>query len=378
MDDAFYMQLALDIAKRGIGLTSPNPVVGAVVVKNGEIVGKGYHRKAGGAHAEVNAIKKAGEMSVGATLFVNLEPCNHSGRTPPCTRSIVEAGIRRVVAAMPDPNPDVEGKGIAYLRNKGLDVSLGTCEEDARTLNEAFIKYVKTKRPFVTVKCAMTLDGRIATKSGDSKWITGKEARSFVHEMRHASDAIIVGVNTVKKDNPRLTTRRGDIKDADPARVVLDTHLTIPENATILQIKSDSATIVITGAGDSDAVKIEKQSRLEQMGVMVLQSPLQNGQLAWEPLMARLGGMGITSLMIEGGSRVIGSALRAGIVDKIVFFYAPKILGGDDGYPVTKGQGPNSIEQSLRIKDMQVRKFGQDIMVEGYVDNTTGNNIINQ
>ncbi|MEE8541962.1 MAG: bifunctional diaminohydroxyphosphoribosylaminopyrimidine deaminase/5-amino-6-(5-phosphoribosylamino)uracil reductase RibD, partial [Desulfobacterales bacterium] len=325
MDDTFYMQLALDLAKRGIGFTSPNPVVGAVVVKNGEIVGKGYHRKAGGAHAETNAIKNAGELAEGAALFVNLEPCNHSGRTPPCTRSIVAAGIRRVVAAMADPNPDVEGEGIAYLRDKGLDVSLGICEEDARKLNEAFIKYVKTKRPFVTVKCAMTLDGRIATKSGDSKWITGEEARSFVHEMRHASDAIMVGVNTVKKDNPRLTTRLGDKKDADPKRVILDTHLTIPEDATILQIESDSVTMVITGAGDSDTAKIEKQSRLEQMGTLVLQSPLQNGLLAWDPLMARLGGMGITSLMIEGGSRVIGSALRAGIVDKIVFFYAPRV-----------------------------------------------------
>ena len=218
----------------------------------------------------------------------------------------------------------------------------------------------------------MTLDGRIATKSGNSKWITGEEARSFVHEMRHASDAILVGVNTVKKDNPRLTTRLGDIKDADPTRVILDTHLTIPEDATILQLESDSVTIVITGAGDSDAAKIEKQRRLEQMGTLVLQSPLQNGLLAWEPLMARLGGMGITCLMIEGGSRVIGSVFRAGIVDKIVFFYAPKILGGDDGYPITKGPGPDSIDQSLKIKDVRVRKFGQDIMVEGYVDNTAG------
>ncbi len=377
MDDTFFMQLALDLAQRGIGFTSPNPVVGAVVVKNGEIVGKGYHRRAGGAHAEVNAIKNAGQLAKGATLFVTLEPCNHTGRTPPCTRSIVEAGIRRVVAAMPDPNPDVKGEGTAYLRDKGLDVSLGICEEDARKLNEAFIKYVKTKRPFVTVKCAMTLDGRIATQSGDSKWITGEEARSFVHEMRHVSDAIMVGVNTVKTDNPRLTTRLGDIQGADPARVILDTHLTIPEDATILQIESDSDTIVITGAGDSDAAKIKKQGRLEQMGALVLQSPLQNGLLAWDPLIARLGEMGITSLMIEGGSRVIGSALRARIVDKIVFFYAPKILGSDDGYPVTKGQGPNSIAQALRIQDMRVRKFGQDIMIEGYVDNTTGNNTIN-
>ena len=372
MDDIFYMQLALDLAKKGIGFASPNPLVGAVVVKDGEIVAKGYHRKAGGAHAEVNAIKNAGELAAGATLFVNLEPCNHTGRTPPCTRSIVAAGIRRIVAAMPDPNPDVEGEGIAYLRDKGLDVSLGICEEDARKLNEAFIKYVKTKRPFVTVKCAMTLDGRIATKSGDSKWITGEQARSFVHEMRHASDAVMVGVNTVKKDNPRLTTRLGDVKGADPTRVILDTHLTIPEDAVILQLESDSVTIVITGAGDSDAAKIEKQSRLEQKGALVLQSPLQNGRLVWDPLMARLGGMGITSLMIEGGSRVIGSALRAGIVDKIVFFYAPRVLGGDDGYPVTQGPGPDSIDQSLRIKDMRVRTFGQDIMIEGYVDNTRG------
>ncbi len=372
MDDIFYMQLALDLAKKGIGFASPNPLVGAVVVKDGEIVAKGYHRKAGGAHAEVNAIKNAGELAAGATLFVNLEPCNHTGRTPPCTRSIVAAGIRRIVAAMPDPNPDVEGEGIAYLRDKGLDVSLGICEEDARKLNEAFIKYVKTKRPFVTVKCAMTLDGRIATKSGDSKWITGEQARSFVHEMRHASDAVMVGVNTVKKDNPRLTTRLGDVKGADPTRVILDTHLTIPEDAVILQLESDSVTIVITGAGDSDAAKIEKQSRLEQKGALVLQSPLQNGRLVWDPLMARLGGMGITSLMIEGGSRVIGSALRAGIVDKIVFFYAPRVLGGDDGYPVTQGPGPDTIDQSLKIKDMRVRTFGQDIMIEGYVDNTRG------
>ena len=371
MDDAFYMKLALDLAQKGLGFTSPNPMVGAVVVRDGEIVGKGYHHQAGEPHAEVNALKEAGNLARGATLFVTLEPCNHTGRTPPCTRSIVAAGIRRVVAAMPDPNPDVQGEGAAYLRHKGLDVRLGICETEACRLNEAFIKYITTKQPWVTVKCAMTLDGRIAAKSGDSKWITGEKARHFVHEMRHASDAILVGVNTVKTDNPRLTTRLEDRQVTDPARVILDTRLTIPEDATILQMESDSDTIVFTGSGDSDAAKVEKQQRLEQVGVRVVRAPLENGLLQWEPMMARQGGKGITSLMIEGGSRDIGSAFRSGIVDKIAFFYAPKILGGDDGYPVSAGQGPGSIAQALKIRDMQVYKFDQDFMIEGYVDHKT-------
>jgi len=362
------MKMALDLAIKGQGFTSPNPMVGAVVVKDGKVIGKGFHKATGAAHAEVNALDDAGMSAKGATLYVTLEPCNHTGRTPPCTDKILQAGIKRVVMAMDDPNPDVKGGAITYLKSRGIDVTSGVCEDQAKKLNEVFIKYVKTKRPFVITKCAATLDGRIATRTGDSKWISGEESRIFVHRLRHAVDAILVGIGTVKKDDPRLTTRlpdaSGDKKGLDPKRIILDTYLSIPEDAKVLRLDSDSDTIIITG----NSISKDKKVRIEKRGCRVIESQTKDGLIDLVPLMDRLGSVVITSLLIEGGGRVIASALSAGIVDKMIFFYAPKILGGDDGVPVCKGPGPALMKDCISVKDVQVRRFGSDVMIEGYID----------
>lgn len=370
--DQYFMKMALDLAKMGQGFTSPNPVVGAVVVKDGKVVGRGYHKKAGEAHAEVNAIYDGGNQVKEGTLFVTLEPCNHTGRTPPCTQKILGAGIKRVVVAMCDPNPDVTGGGIDFLRKQGINVTIGVCENEAKKINEAYIKYVRTKRPFVIVKCAATLDGRIATRTGDSRWVSGEESRKFVHRLRHAADAIMVGIDTVKKDNPALTTRLNDIKGLDSKRVILDTRLSIPEDAMVLHSDSDSETIIITGNLVSDSALVDKIARIEKKGagkgIRIIESPVKNGLIDLDLLMDCLGDIGITNLLIEGGGRVIASALKAGIVDKINFFYAPKILAGDDGVPVCKGSGPAFMDGCIRVKDISVKRFDDDVMIEGYVD----------
>ncbi len=368
MNDEYFMKMALGLAKKGEGFTSPNPMVGAVIVKNGKVVGKGYHHAAGKAHAEVNAINDAGALAQGATLYVTLEPCNHTGRTPPCTEKILAAGIRQVVVAMHDPNPGVRGGGIDYLKRRGIGIKTGVCEERAKRLNEIYIKYVKTNRPFTIIKCAATLDGRIATRTGDSRWVTGEEARKFVHRLRHAVDAIMVGINTVEKDDPSLTTRLADslggLKGLDPVRIVLDTHLKIVEKAKLLRLDSDSDTIIITGHSVSE----DKKARIEQRGAKIIESPVKDGLIDLDILMDRLGALGITSLLIEGGSRVIASALSSGIVEKIFFFFAPKILGGDDGVPICKGQGADLMKNCIPVKDINVRQFGNDVMIQGYID----------
>ncbi len=330
------MQMALGLAIKGEGYTSPNPMVGAVVVKDGRVVGSGYHQMVGGPHAEVNAIAAAGKLAKGATLYVTLEPCNHTGRTPPCTRKILEAGIKRVVVSMIDPNKDVAGGGADFLEQQGIRVTTGICREQAQKLNEAFVKFVRTRRPFVIAKCAATLDGRIATRSGDSKWVTGEKSRQFVHRLRHAVDGILVGINTVRTDNPSLTTRLPDGLGKDPVRIILDTHLSISPEAKLLRQESAADTILVVG----QPLMQDKQTTFEKDGIRVIQSKLKNGLIDMDALMDRLGAMGLTSLLIEGGSRVLTSAFSAAIVDKVFFFYAPKILGGDDGIPICSGPGP--------------------------------------
>ena len=362
MDDEYFMKMALSLAKRGQGYTSPNPMVGAVIVKDGQVKGRGYHQSVGKAHAEVNAIADAGPEARGATLYVNLEPCNHTGRTPPCTRKILEAGIKRVVFAMQDPN-SIAGGGGAFLKKHGVEVHRGVCEKSAQRLNEAFIKYVQTKRPFVTLKCAATLDGRIATRTGDSKWVTGEKARRFVHQLRQAVDAILVGIGTIQTDDPSLTARLGFKKGADPVRIILDTHLSISPDAKILRLDSDSDTILVTGSKIAE----EKKKRIQKKGVRLIQQSMASDQIDLKLLMDQLGSMGITSVLIEGGSRVIASAFGSGIVDKIHFFYAPKILGGDDGLPICKGPGRRLMKESIRIKNVRVRRFDDDVMIEGYI-----------
>lgn len=366
MDDEKIMKMALGLARKGIGHTSPNPMVGAVLVKDGRVVGKGYHQAAGKAHAEVNAIDDAGPLAKGATLFVTLEPCNHTGRTPPCTEKIIAAGIREVVVAMRDPNPNVAGGGIEYLQQRGISVRVGACEDQARKLNECFVKYVSTRRPFVILKCAATLDGRIAMRTGDSKWVTNADSKAFVHRLRHAVDAVIVGIHTIRQDNPRLTARIAGGGGRDPVRIILDTRLSIPEDANVLRHPSDSATILIT-APLSDAEK-RKKDRLEKGNVRIIESSLNGNRIDLDKLMAQLGSEGITSLLIEGGAAVFASALAAGIVDKVFFFYAPKISGGDDGVPICRGRGPERMDQCIKVGDITTHRFGCDVLIEGYID----------
>jgi diaminohydroxyphosphoribosylaminopyrimidine deaminase/5-amino-6-(5-phosphoribosylamino)uracil reductase len=264
---------------------------------------------------------------------------------------------------MMDPNEDVAGGGAGFLEQRGIRVTTGVCREQARKLIEAFVKFVRTRRPFVIAKCAATLDGRIATRSGDSKWVTGEKSRQFVHRLRHAVDGILVGINTVRTDNPSLTTRLPDGLGKDPVRIILDTHLSISPEAKLLRQESAADTILVVGK----PVMQDKQTALEKDGIRVIQSKLKNGLIDMDALMDRLGAMGLTSLLIEGGSRVLTSAFSAGIVDKVFFFYAPKILGGDDGIPICSGPSPELMSQSIAVNNINVRRFGDDVMIEGYI-----------
>ncbi len=366
MDDTHYMKMALALAARGMGTTSPNPMVGAVVVHDDEVVGTGWHHRAGGPHAEVHALDTAGDRARGATLYVTLEPCNHTGRTPPCTEWILAAGIARVVSAMPDPNPNVAGGGNAMLTAHGVEVTCGLCRAEAQELNAAFIKHTTTGRPYVVVKCAATLDGRIATRTGDARWITGPEARAHVHRMRHAVDAILVGVRTVIADDPRLTTRlSGDdaASGKDPVRIVVDTHLDTPPDARVLRLDSKAETIIIY----ADSAPAERARRLERQGVRLVREQTIEGRIDLNALTRRLGAEGITSLLIEGGGRIIASALAAGIVDKALFFYAPKILGGDDGIPICSGPGAERMGDAIGLFRVRTHRFGDVILIEGAI-----------
>lgn len=363
MDDVGFMQMALAQAELGRGTTSPNPMVGAVVVQGGRVVGRGYHRVAGGRHAEVAAIDDAGDAAAGATLYVTLEPCNHFGRTPPCTEKILAAGIRRVVAAMRDPNPHVAGGGLAVLAQKGLQVEAGVCEAQARRQNECFVKFIRTGSPFVIAKCAATLDGRIATRSGDAKWVTGESARAYVHRLRHWVDAIMVGGGTVRRDDPGLTTRLPGGSGRDPVRIVLDSNLRLSPDAKVMRQRSAAPTWVVSG---SEAAA-SQGGRFEKAGVRVVAAPLRDGRIDLKRLMEELGRLGITSLLIEGGSQVMGSAVRDGIIDKVLFFFAPKITGGDDGFPICGGAGAVRMADCVRLSGIQVHRFDEDVAIEGYI-----------
>ncbi len=363
--DVDFMKVALELAEKGRGWTSPNPMVGAVVVRDGEVIGRGFHRAAGRDHAEVEAIDDAGPLARGATLYVTLEPCNHFGKTPPCTEKILAAGIRRVVAAMADPNPEVAGGGAKRLQQEGVAVEIGLCAGEALRQNEAFVKYVATRRPFTAVKCAATLDGHLATRTGDSKWITGKSARSYVHRLRHAMDGILVGIGTVAADDPSLTARPdaafGPAKD--PVRFVLDSRLSISPSAGVLRLDSESETYIICGASAPE----DRRRALEKAGARIIEAPLSDHGIALDPLMERLGAMGITSLLIEGGGRIVASAFREKIVDRIYFFYGPKVLGGNDGIPVCRGPGPDRLADAISICNVRVHRFDDDVLIEGDV-----------
>ncbi|MEX1297674.1 MAG: bifunctional diaminohydroxyphosphoribosylaminopyrimidine deaminase/5-amino-6-(5-phosphoribosylamino)uracil reductase RibD [Desulfotignum sp.] len=362
MTDREHMQLALALAARGKGFTSPNPCVGAVVVKNGEVVGQGWHRAFGADHAEVMAIDDAGGAARDADLFVTLEPCNHFGKTPPCTHKILASGIRRVVAACPDPNPKAAG-GLSFLSQNGVDVSCGLLQEQAETLIEDFLWYVRHHTPFVILKCAATLDGRIATSTGESQWITCEESRAFGHEIRGQVDAILVGSGTLHADNPSLTCRIPGKQTRDPARVILDTRLTISEDANVIRQESTASTIVVTGPG----VPADKKMRLLKKNVQVVEVGLKNNRLDLQQLVVTLGDMSMTSLLVEGGGTVAASVLSAGIVNKLVYFLAPRLLGGSDGKAVFEGKGAEKLTDAVTLERMSVTRIGADILVQGYI-----------
>lgn len=358
------MHQALALALKGKGFTSPNPCVGALVVKNGRVIGRGWHRAAGLPHAEVEAIEDARGNTRDATLYVTLEPCNHFGKTPPCTRKIMENGIRRVVIGCKDPNPYVSGGGIKTLEENGIEVRYGVLEQEARTLIEDFIWYTQNnKTPFVTLKCAATLDGRIATSTGDSKWITSAASRAFGHGLRHEADAILIGSGTLHADDPSLTARIPGRETKDPLRVILDTRLGMDPNAQVVTQASNASTLVVSGP---DALP-EKKALLEGRGVKVMEIGLKGGRLDLAQLVITLGQMSVMSLLIEGGGQVAYSALKQGIVNKVCYFMAPKILGGSDGVPVFGGKGPEKIDQAFVLKKVEVKRLDDDILIQGYV-----------
>jgi diaminohydroxyphosphoribosylaminopyrimidine deaminase/5-amino-6-(5-phosphoribosylamino)uracil reductase len=337
-------------------------MVGAVVVKDGKIISRGWHRKAGEPHAEAIALKKAGAAAEGATLYVTLEPCSHTGkRTPPCSPLVIQSGITRVVVAMTDPNPKVSRGGVKALSAAGIDVITGVLDAEARKLNEAYIKHITTGMPFVTLKIAQTLDGKIATARGESQWITGEKAREEAHRRRDINDAILVGINTVLKDNPSLTTRipRG----RDPIRVIVDSTLRIPLNAKVLTQKSSAKTIVATLAGAPKG----KTTKLQKAGVEVLTVKSAQGRVDLRDLMRKLGKRDITSVLIEGGAEINFSALKSGIVDKAVLFIAPMVMAGKDALCSIGGTSPVKLNQALKLHDVTARFVGQDLMVEGYL-----------
>ena len=356
------MREALRQARKGIGQTSPNPTVGAVIVRQGKVLATGYHRGAGLPHAEVEALNKIGAKAPGDTLYVTLEPCNHYGRTPPCTEAILKSGIKRIVVGMNDPNPGVSGGGCEFLRDNGIEVKAGILETECRQINETFLKFVTSKRPFVIVKSALTLDGWSGTATGHSKWITNDKSRQFVHRLRAQVDGVMVGVGTVLADDPLLTARprRGSRKN--PLRIVVDTHLRTPKNARVLAQDSSSNTLIAV----SSDVPAEDRKRFQRKGVSILPCPTRTGMIDLGALMNILGSMSVTSIMVEGGASIIGSMLRERLVDKFFIFNSPKILGGDDGLPMAAGPGANRIDQCLALKDIQIRRFGDDILIVGY------------
>ncbi len=363
MTEAEFMRKAITLARRGLGTTSPNPMVGAVVVKGGKIVGEGYHQKAGEAHAEVIALEKAGPRARGGLLVLNLEPCCHTGKTPPCVNAIIKAGLRKVVVAMQDPNPLVNGKGIELLRKAGIDVKVGLLEHEARILNETFVTYVENKRPFFLVKGAVSLDGKIATRIGESKWISNEESREYVQQLRSVMDGIMVGINTVILDNPLLLPKVSKPKRY-PVRIVLDSKLRIPPGCELVKTADKFRTIVFTLADSRQ----DKESRLKSLGVEVVRvASEENGRVSLSAVCKELRQREITSVLVEGGGELNSSFISEKLADKIVIFYAPKLIGGKNAPSLIGGKGIDFMRDACRIDISSVKKMKDDICVEGYV-----------
>ncbi|MGZ4854779.1 MAG: bifunctional diaminohydroxyphosphoribosylaminopyrimidine deaminase/5-amino-6-(5-phosphoribosylamino)uracil reductase RibD [Candidatus Angelobacter sp.] len=375
--DEHFMRQALDLARRSAALTSPGARVGAVILDSqGQLVGEGSYTFDGIKHAEVLALEQAGPRARGGTIYLNLEPHCHQGRTPPCTDALIAAGIQRVVAAMADPNPEVAGKGFEQLRAAGIAVETGLFESEARRINEAFARYILTRHPLVTLKSGMTLDGKIAPPPGDSfnpsalgatgatgGWITSQEARTHVQELRHESDAIMVGVGTIIADDPLLTDRTGLPRRRPLLRVVLDSRLRCPMESRLVKTAKDDVLIFCSFAEE------KKRRQLEEHGIRVEQVPLgsSDGRPDLAKIVARLGELEITSLLIEGGALVNWTALATGVVDKVFLYYAPKILAGGGSVPFAGGEGFRRLSEAAQVKDIVLHRFGEDFAVEGYL-----------
>lgn len=354
--DSEYMQRALELARKGLGRTSPNPMVGCVIVRGGEAIGEGWHQKAGEPHAEIKALEAAGGDIEGAAVYVTLEPCTHHGRTPPCVDALIAKKPARVVVAMHDPNPKVAGQGIFKLRDAGIEVEVGVLEEDAQTLNEAYCKYIAQGLPFVIAKCGMTLDGKIATHAGDSKWVTSEESRRRVHELRNQVDAILVGSRTVMLDDPSLTTRLDTDDRKDPVRVIVDADAYLDTDRRVFHIESQSPTWVAVPEGREVTGADE-----------ILQLPGGHGGVNMRSLMQELAAREITSVLIEGGGTTHASAFDACIVDKVMFFVAPKIIGGRDAVTAVEGEGAARMDDAILLERMTARSVGPDVLLEAYV-----------
>jgi diaminohydroxyphosphoribosylaminopyrimidine deaminase/5-amino-6-(5-phosphoribosylamino)uracil reductase len=361
-----FMALALRLAAKGRGKTSPNPMVGALVVKNGHIVGRGYHHGPGQPHAEILALSQAGPRANGAILYVTLEPCCHLlKRTPPCVPTVIQSGVRQVVVAMADPNPSVKGRGIAALRRAGIMVTTAVAQEEAAQLNRAYLHWVTTGRPYVILKAGMTLDGKVATAKGESRWITGPRARQDAHRLRSQVDAVVVGVGTVLKDNPTLTARLSDrplkLAPRQPLRVVLDSRLRTPPRATVCAKQDRAKTLIVTTSHASRS----RFRPFERAGVEVVSLSLKNRRVSIPALMTMLGKRGITSVLIEGGSTVNAAALRAKLVNHVVLYLAPTLMGGQDAKAVIGDRSPQRLAQALTLRHVTVRRIGKDLVVEG-------------
>lgn len=360
MHDEWFMGIAIKEAKKGLGRTSPNPCVGAVIVKNGEIVAKGYHKRAGTAHAEIHAMRKGGESVRGATLYVTLEPCSHAGRTPPCCNAIVNAGLSRVVVGMTDPNPLVHGSGLEYLRNHGLDVVSGVLMRECEAINLPFIKYITQKTPWVIMKAGLSLDGRLNYQKGESGWITGEQSLRDVHRLRDRVDAILVGRGTIEIDNPSLTARISGKRTKDPARVVVDSSLSTSTDAKVYNLASDAPTLLFCGHD----VRGDKVAQFRKKNVKVFQIGRSDSGLDLNQLLEILGGEKICSLLVEGGACLHGALLKAKLFDYAHLYYAP-LFAGNEGLALVEGWGVKGQSAAPRLRDVHRKRLGDDIVISG-------------
>ncbi|HSD21727.1 MAG TPA: bifunctional diaminohydroxyphosphoribosylaminopyrimidine deaminase/5-amino-6-(5-phosphoribosylamino)uracil reductase RibD [Anaeromyxobacter sp.] len=350
-----FMRAAVREAAKGLGRTSPNPAVGAVLVKNGRVIARGHHSRAGGPHAEVVALRAAGARARGADLYTTLEPCDHFGRTPPCSVAVLEAGVRRVIVGSADPNPLVNGRGIARLREAGVEVVTGVLRDACDELNAHWFTFITERRPHVTLKAAVTLDGRIATRTGDARWVTGEPARRWVHRLRDRVDAVLVGSGTARADDPRLTTRLPGGRGRDPIRVVLDTDLSLPRDLKLFRQRSAAPTLVAHASA---------RTRVLGPRVELVRCKRGAGGIDLRDLLARLAARGVTHLLVEGGARVHARFLEEGLVDRVAILVAPKIAGGD-GIPLVAGRGPARMADALALTDVRVERVGDDVLVTG-------------